>query len=637
MGDVHLTYIDEVNVRVDCDPGILFELADHLTFFAENYKFHPKYKAKFWDGKICLINKMTGRTLFGLAHRIKKFCDSRGYSFSFDDELCYEDVTREELEEFIDGLNIPDKFERREYQIDSILKCIRSNRRTLVSPTACLDPNTVIELDLEEDAVQFLEKTREESIYDEMCRLPKVTLTELKALVDNGFTPKIRTSSGYEKITDTYVKFGPGRTITFDDGDSITASDYHLVMSDQEDWVCWNSLGVGDTIRGKEITNVEIVQDQEWIDFTVDADHQSYEHCGITHHNSGKSFMIYVLVRWYETRATGKSLVIVPTINLVNQMASDFLDYGYDGEIHKSTDGLDKSDDVSCHVCITTWQSLNNGRSKMHRSWYRQWGCVFGDECHGAKAMSLKQIMESMTNTKYRFGTTGTLDGHPLNEATIEGLFGPKYRAVSTRELIDAGYASKLKIKCLVLKYPDDDRRIVSKLDYHDEIKFLVGHEGRNRFIKNLTLGLPGNKLVFFKQRDHGKTLYDAFKTGSDDVFYVDGTIKGEDRERIRRAVEETESAVLLGSLGTTSTGVNIKRLHHMIAGAPQKSRTKVPQSIGRMLRLHESKDHATLYDVVDDLTWRKRQNFALKHFLERVKMYDADQFDYDVVEVELK
>ena len=247
------------------------------------------------------------------------------------------------------------------------------------------------------------------------------------------------------------------------------------------------------------------------------------------------------------------------------------------------------------------------------------------------------QILSSLENCKYRFGTTGTLDGNTLNEMTIQGLFGPTYSAITTKELIDQGYASKLKIKCIVLKYPDEVRKASVKQSYHDEVDFLNNHEGRNNFIKNLILSLKGNKLIFFKKNDHGKLLYDLVSEHSKHTFYIDGSVSGEDREKIRLSIEEHDNCNLFASLGTTSTGVSIKKLLHMIAAAGSKSRIRVLQSIGRMLRLHDTKEKAILYDIVDDLSWKSRQNYTLKHFNERVKIYDKQKFDYKIYYVEVK
>ena len=50
---------------------------------------------------------------------------------------------------------------------------------------------------------------------------------------------------------------------------------------------------------------------------------------------SGKSLIIYLLARYYNK----KTVVIVPTTSLVEQMAKDFKDYGYDKEICKIYSG----------------------------------------------------------------------------------------------------------------------------------------------------------------------------------------------------------------------------------------------------------------------------------------------------------
>jgi superfamily II DNA or RNA helicase len=202
---------------------------------------------------------------------------------------------------------------------------------------------------------------------------------------------------------------------------------------------------------------------------------------------------------------------------------------------------------------------------------------------------------------------------------------------------MDQGYVSKLKIKCIVLKYNESTSHAVKGKTYQEEIDFLIHCDARNKFIRNLSLSLKGNKLVFFRIVDHGKTLHDLITRSTDhNVFYIDGSVSGDTRESIRKAIEEEENAILLASLGTTSTGVSINRLHHMIAASPSKSKIKVLQSIGRMLRQHESKEHAVLYDIVDDLSYKSHQNFTLLHFIERTKIYDSEQFDYEIYNVKV-
>ena len=306
--------------------------------------------------------------------------------------------------------------------------------------------------------------------------------------------------------------------------------------------------------------------------------------------------------------------------------------------IETSIDGLNKSKDIKADIVITTWQSLENGKTKIPKAWYQQFGVVFGDEAHGCKAATLKSILGDMVNCRYRFGLTGTLDNLTLNTVTIDGLFGTQYKSISTKDLIDRGFASKLKIKCIILKYPKEVSKVVSGYNYNDEVDFLIAHKGRTKFIRNLALSLKGNKLIFFRKIEHGNLIKAAFDD-VENVYHIDGAVSAADREAIRHAMEKEEDAILLGSLGTTSTGINIKRLLHMIAASPSKSKIKVLQSIGRILRLHVDKEEkgATLYDIVDDFSYKSKKNFTLQHFEERVKIYDAEEFDYKIYTVSMK
>jgi superfamily II DNA or RNA helicase len=277
----------------------------------------------------------------------------------------------------------------------------------------------------------------------------------------------------------------------------------------------------------------------------------------------------------------------------------------------------------------------------MPKGWYEQFGCVFGDEAHGCAAKSLISILSSCREARYRFGTTGTLTEEPLSEANIIGLFGPKLKTISTKELMDQGYVANLKINCIVLNYPKEDRKAVKNLDYPDEIKFLINHQKRNEILVNLVKNLKGNNLIFFRMKDHGQILFNAIQEQIPDkkLFYIDGGVKGTDREEIRNTMETVDGANLVASLGTTSTGISVKKLNNMIAAHPGKSKIKVMQSIGRMLRLNDEKKitGAVLFDIVDNLSIGQYKNYTLNHFIVRTKMYDAENFDYKIINMEIE
>ena len=347
---------------------------------------------------------------------------------------------------------------------------------------------------------------------------------------------------------------------------------------------------------------------------------------------SGKSLIIYLLSRFFRSNPD-KILIVVPTTSLVHQMASDFISYGCNEQyIHKIFSGQEKLTDAP--FVITTWQSVY----KLPKTWYAQFHCVVGDEAHLFKANSLKTMMTKLVNCPYRFGFTGTLDGTQTHKLVLEGMFGQVKKVTTTVELMDQNHITRLKIKAITLSYSDDLRKTYKGIDYQSEIDFIVTHPPRNKFITNLVLSQKQNTLVLFKLKTHGKSLFDQITSKCNDrkTFYVDGDIDGLVREDIRKAVEEEQNAIIIASLGTFSTGVNIRNLHNVIFTSPSKSRIKTLQSIGRSLRLNTNKEFATLYDIADDLSWKSKKNHTILHFIERVKMYDDEKFDYKIYNVSL-
>ncbi len=355
---------------------------------------------------------------------------------------------------------------------------------------------------------------------------------------------------------------------------------------------------------------------------------------------SGKSFIIYNVIRYWLERLANETahrvLIIVPTTSLVEQMHSDFMQYGWDeASMHKIYSGKDKNNKTAKCV-ITTWQSVH----RLSKDWFQQFGCVIGDECHGFKSKSLMNIMNKCSEAEYRFGTTGTLDGSQTHELVLQGLFGKTYRVTTTRQLQDADTLAKLAIRRIVLKYDEKTRKDFGKQAYQDEIDFIVTHEKRNNFIKNLALDMKGNTLVLYNYVEkHGKPLFNMIRDKAGDdrkVFFVSGDVATSDREAIRGIVEKQKDSIIVASLGTFSTGINIKELHNIIFASPSKSQIRVLQSIGRGLRKSEDGRATQLFDVSDDISWQKRKNFSLLHSWERLKIYQNEKFDFKTITVEL-
>ena len=346
---------------------------------------------------------------------------------------------------------------------------------------------------------------------------------------------------------------------------------------------------------------------------------------------SGKSLMIYSIVRYFVEKGKN-TLIVVPTTSLVEQMYKDFADYGWDvgSFCHKIYAGKER--ETNSQVIITTWQSIY----KLPRKYFERFSVVVGDEAHQFKSKSLVSIMSKLSDAKYRFGFTGTLDGTQTHKWVLEGLFGASYKIIKTDELMKKGHLAKLNINILLLKHSPNKFET-----FEDEIQYIIGHNRRNNFIKNLALDLKGNTLILYARVEgHGQPLFDLINNNKSDdrqVFFIHGGVETENREKVREIAESENNAIIVASYGTFSTGINIKNLHNVIFASPSKSRIRNLQSIGRVLRKGDKKSKATLYDIADDISYKSRKNYTLNHLIERIKVYNQENFNYDIVNIPLK
>lgn len=459
----------------------------------------------------------------------------------------------------------------------------------------------------------------------------KIKLKDLSKLIENEIECKIDTPTGYKQITDVYEKYGEGKEIFFDDDTSLKAANQHKVLVN-DIWKNVEEFKPEDIISNKRIKNITNVSYQKWIDFSVDVEHESYYHQGIIHHNSGKSLILFTILKFLR-ELERKILLIVPTVNLVEQMNQDFIEYAV------NTDPLDvqmvysgKTTDVSSPIMISTWQSLQ----RLDKEWFAQFDGVIVDETHLATGNTLQKILDYCVNADFRLGMTGTLSGEKIDEMLLVSAIGETKKIISTSELIEQNFLSNLKIKCLIF----DHNLQYKKMTYQEEIDYLISNEYRNMSIVRLTTSLKGNTLILFNYVEkHGAVLYDMFleKNLDKNIFFISGETKAEIRENIRQQVKSEDSDnIIVASSGVFSTGINIPSLHNVIFASPTKSRIKVLQSVGRILRQHQSKDVATVYDLSDKL-FPKRFNYTYSHFEQRYQYYLEENFDLSYYELKLK
>jgi superfamily II DNA or RNA helicase len=357
--------------------------------------------------------------------------------------------------------------------------------------------------------------------------------------------------------------------------------------------------------------------------------------------SSGKSLVMYVVSRYFNNK---KQLIIVPTVGLVHQLASDFDSYG---GIQQGISKIYSGEPVIGlrNVTIAVWRSISNIEDS---NWINQWDIISGDEVHTFTAKSLVSIMNGATKAPQRYGWTGSIGTTKINEMLLTGLFGPIKRLVSSKELMDTGKAAVLTIKILELVHSQSDRvdwsvragKSKNLVRYRKEIDFVINHEVRNRFITNLALSLKGNTMILFRLVSHGQALYKIITEKADSnrkVFYVDGGVDGEFRDDIRGFVDQEDNSIIVASIKTFGTGVNIPRLNNVIAAHPMKGEIDLVQCIGRSLRLAHDKYSATFFDIADDLSDVERDNSGLRQMDSRIAIYRREKFHFNKYKIKLE
>jgi superfamily II DNA or RNA helicase len=347
---------------------------------------------------------------------------------------------------------------------------------------------------------------------------------------------------------------------------------------------------------------------------------------------SGKSYVMYLLTALL---SDVKTLIVVPTLGLVQQMVGDFASYGYTENIHIIQGGTSKATDTQ--VTVSTWQSIY----ELPASYFDQFGCVMVDEVHLAKSKSIAGLMEKCVSVPYRFGFTGTLDNMQCHRLILEGLFGSVTRVATTNELVKKKQLTPPRVIVCVLEYPEAVRKQLRRCEYVDEINFLVGSGPRNKFLALLCREQKANTLLLFQLvAKHGAALYARVKQTLDknrNVWYIDGNVDAEIRDDIRRKMGDDTDSVLLASYGTMQLGVNVPSLCNLILAHPSRSIVRVLQSIGRILRLNEGKTSAVIYDVVDDLRIGAYQNHTWKQAEARMAFYAAEKFPVTLKRIPLQ
>ena len=339
--------------------------------------------------------------------------------------------------------------------------------------------------------------------------------------------------------------------------------------------------------------------------------------------SAGKTFTMALIAATAIKEKDYNVFIIVPNIQLVQQTYQDFLDYGIlESLISKWTGNHEYSE---TKIVISNSQILLS--EKQDTSVLKRYQCVIVDECHkNASAQKITKLIKNL-NYKHIFGLTGSLPENKFDVWSLNRIFGPIIYHKKSIELRQDQYISKVRVVGLEIEYtniPNFSRPSMSEptAGYEEETVWLHTNEFRNSLILKLIDKLQTNTLILVDRIVHGEVLLNYLKQNtSKQVYFIQGSVDVEEREKLRQLMEETHGVICIAISKIFSTGISIKNLHNVVFAAIGKARIKIIQSIGRSLRLHQSKEIATIFDIADvNLT------YGYKHYEERKRLYDSEK-----------
>ncbi|NBX75076.1 MAG: DEAD/DEAH box helicase [Proteobacteria bacterium] len=329
-----------------------------------------------------------------------------------------------------------------------------------------------------------------------------------------------------------------------------------------------------------------------------------------------------------------KTLVIVPSIQLVEQTTSDFIKYGIESVTKWSGDN---NPDPEADVIVAGTQILLSEKTDL--SLLSDIDLLLIDEVHGLRRGNEINKIFNLITTNNRFGFTGTMPPSLIDQWNIIGKVGPVLYEEKTLDLKDKKYVSDFKIMILNIKHQNAPKFEINQLkpteQYNKELEYLLSNERRNTIISNLAKRLDSNTVIMVDRIEHGVNIKnkidELFEKDNSDrpIYFIQGSTEMEDRENIRSLMNDRNDVIVIAVSKIFSTGINIPNLHNIIFATAGKAKIKIMQSIGRALRLHPTKKSAIIFDIADNTKYSK------KHLEERIKLYKNENYTYEEKQIQ--
>ncbi len=339
--------------------------------------------------------------------------------------------------------------------------------------------------------------------------------------------------------------------------------------------------------------------------------------------SAGKTIITATLSKIVE--AQGRSIVIVPNKNLVQQTEEDYRNIGLDVGVL-----FGDRKEYTCQHTICTWQSLNVLDKKNKdaldgdqlEAFLKNLVCVIVDECHLVKDSNvLHHLMTGVfRNIPIRWGLTGTIPEEEYKQVGLFTAIGPQIGNLTAKELQDKGVLAQCDVTCLQTQETQQFG------NYQEELKYLVTNDQRLKWMAETieTVAESGNTLVLVDRIETGQKLYNQLSG----AVFISGEMSAKDRREHYKDINFSDNKIMVATFGTTSTGISINRIFNLVLVEPGKSFVRTIQSIGRGLRMADDKDRVQIYDI------SSKMKFSNNHLNKRKQFYKKAQYPFEVKKI---
>jgi superfamily II DNA or RNA helicase len=340
----------------------------------------------------------------------------------------------------------------------------------------------------------------------------------------------------------------------------------------------------------------------------------------------GKTLTIAsLLMSLFKNNEKIKILIIVPDLGLVNQTYKDFIDYDVKFKFTRWTGKI--KPDLTAN-CIIANRGILQSKFK-DNDWIKYVDTLVVDECHTIKKSNKISKMVNEITTNNKFGLTGTLPDNKPDEWNILGKLGKVIYDKDSYELRLESYLTSVDVKIINISYNDKPLYISGNNNFKTELDFIYTNEFRNNVIQNISSKFNNNSLILVNHLAHGDALYNKLSESKDkQVFFVKGEVEVETRDQIKKIMETNSNVICIAMSSIFSTGINIKNIHMIMFASGGKSFIRTIQSIGRGLRLHESKNKLLIIDICDQL------KYGIRHGDKRQEIYDLEKINYTLTDI---